>query len=97
MQVSVLPIGEAHLAFAADVVTRLKEAGIRIDIADDNETLGKKIRSWKLAKIPYALVIGDKETASNTVTRESRDRGTEGQVSLDDLIPRLVQEISEKK
>ena len=97
VQATVLPIGEKHAAFAREVFEALKEAGIRAEFDDRNETLGKKIRDWKLAKSPYALVVGDKEVESKQVTVESRDNGTQGQTDIAGLIERLREEIKTKQ
>ncbi|MBI4086385.1 threonine--tRNA ligase [Candidatus Kaiserbacteria bacterium] len=97
VQAAVLPIGEHHMAFAQEVSESLKAAGIRAELDERNETLGKKIRDWKLSKSPYALVIGDKEVEGKQVTIESRDNGKLGESSVDALIERLKKEITEKK
>jgi len=72
VQVIVLPIGEGHQKFAKEVNEALKEAGIRAEINLDNESLGKKIREFKIQKIPYAVVLGDKEVESKILTVETR-------------------------
>ena len=97
VQAVVLPIGENHLAFAREVFEQLKEAGIRTELDDRNETLGKKIRDWKLAKSPYALVLGDTEVESKHVTLESRGNGTREQIDIAGLIERLHEEIKTKQ
>jgi len=95
VQTKVLPIGEAHQAYATSVFERLRDAGIRAELDLSNETLGKKIREAKTQKIPYLLVIGDKEVESKTVTVESR-AGNQGAVKLDELLKKLKDEISQK-
>ena len=97
MQVRVLPIADTHKEYAEKIFETLKTAGIRVEIDEDNETLGKKIRNCKLQKIPYFLVIGDKEVESKTVTVESRDRGNEGAISVEELLEKLQKEIAEKQ
>lgn len=97
VQVKVLPIGEAHFAYATEVMDKLKAAGIRVELDISDETLGKKIRNTKTEKVPYALVIGDKEVADKKVTVESRDRGNEGAQAVEDLISKLQSEIKERK
>lgn len=92
VQVRVLPIGEAHRDYATNVATRLKEAGIRIELDLSDESLGKKIRTTKTQKIPYFLVLGDAETEKGTVTLESRDEGKIGEFSVDDLVLRISEE-----
>ena len=99
VQASVLPIGEAHMVFARDVFEQLKSAGIRAEIDESGESLGKKIRDAKQTKIPYLLVIGDEELKNKTATLESRDlavqtgKGNVGALSVADIIQKLKQEI----
>ena len=63
----------------------------------DDESLGKKIRSAKIEKVPYLLILGDKEIESENVTVESRDAGNLGQFSLNDFAEKIAREIEEKK
>ena len=93
VQARVLPIGEAHFAFAEETRKKLKAAGIRTDIDESNESLGKKIRQAKVEKIPYTLVIGDAEVAAGTATLESRDNGKVGALSIEDIVSKLQEEI----
>ncbi len=90
IQVQVLPITDAHRDYAEGVYKILKSSGIRAELRDESETLGKKIRNGKLQKIPYLLVVGDKEMENKTVTVESRDHGQLGAVSLDELFGTLT-------
>jgi threonyl-tRNA synthetase len=96
-QATILPISENHTAFAREVFDALKDTRIRAELDDRNETLGKKIRDWKLAKAPYALVIGDKEVEAKHVTIESRDNGKLGESDIPAIIEKLKGEIAEKK
>ena len=89
VQVNILPIGEAHQTFAQEVAKELKTAGLRVETNMDNESLGKKIQHTKHMKVPYWLVIGDKEVAANSVQVESRDEGSVGTVSLAQFITDL--------
>jgi len=73
VQVKIIPIGEAQKEYAKDISNKLKDVNIRIEIDNSDETLGKKIRNAKLEKVPYYLVVGEKEANSKTVTIESRD------------------------
>ncbi len=97
VQVKILPISDAHLTFAKETLEALKAAGIRAELEKSNESLGKKIRSAKLEKVPYMLVIGDKEVADKKVTLESRAKGKIGEMTLPDLIQKLSTEIKEKR
>ncbi|MFZ2983466.1 MAG: threonine--tRNA ligase, partial [Minisyncoccia bacterium] len=75
VQVKILPVSEKHNAYAHEVADALTSVGLRADIDDTNESLGKKIRASKMEKIPYVLVVGDAEIAAKTVSVESRDAG----------------------
>jgi threonyl-tRNA synthetase len=97
VQVKVLPIGEAHFLYATEVMDKLKAANIRVELDVSDETLGKKIRNVKSEKVPYALVIGDKEVADKKVTVESRDAGNLGAQTIEELVEKLKSEIRERK
>lgn len=93
VQVKVLSITEAHKKYATEVFEHLKENGIRVELDDENETLGKKIRKARLEKVPYFLVIGDEEVKSKKVTLEKRE-GKAEKMSLNDLLAKLEKELS---
>ncbi len=92
VQARVLPIGEAHVAFAHEAAEQLKAAGIRAELDESNESLGKKIRAAKTLKVPYLLVIGAEEVASQTATLEGRN-GKIGALAVSDIIQKLKEEI----
>lgn len=96
VQVKIIPISEDHHEFANKIAEELRKLDIRFELDDSKENLGKKIRAYKVAKIPYALVIGDKEVAENKVTLEGR-AGNLGQLSIEELVKKLIEEIKEKK
>ena len=98
VQVRIIPINEAHNAFAKEVYEKLKELNVRAELADDpKEGLGKKVRASKVEKIPYWIVIGDKEVEAKKVTLESRDAGQLGQISVEELTSKLSKEIAERR
>ena len=97
VQVKILPIGESHFLYATEVMDKLKAENIRVELDVSDETLGKKIRTTKIEKVPYALVIGDKELADKKVTVESRDSGNLGASSIEELISKLKEEIKNRK
>jgi len=97
VHIKVLPISEAHKEYANKIFKLLKENDIRAELDTSDETLGKKIRKTKLEKIPYFLVIGDKEIAEKKVKVESRDGDTVGTMAIEDLIKKLKEEIAKKK
>ena len=73
LQVRVLPVSEKHAEYAQTVLATLRAVGVRVDV-DENDSLGKRIRSSKMEKIPYVLVVGDQEVEANTVTVEHREK-----------------------
>ncbi len=96
VQVKVLPISEKHQEYAQKVFETLKAENIRAEIDLSNETLGKKIRAAKSQKIPYLLIIGDKEVTDNQVTVEDRS-GTKGQAStLENFLTKISEEIKNR-
>ncbi len=98
VQVKIIPIGEAHNEFAKEVFEKLKALNMRVELLDDaKEGLGKKVRAAKVEKVPYWIVIGDKEMAAQKVSLESRDKGQLGQVTLLDLTTKLSTEIAERR
>ena len=96
VQVRVLPVSDKHTEYAKVVATKLKEARIRAEVDEANDSLGKKIRQSKVEKIPYFLVIGDKEVEANTVTVESRDKGNLGTENVEALILNLREDIDSR-
>lgn len=96
VQVSVLPVSSAQEEYAEQVVTTLKERGVRIELLSGNDSLGKRIREAKVKKVPYFIVIGDKEKDSGNLTLEQRS-GEKLELSLDTLITKLETEIKERK
>ncbi|MBU6388270.1 threonine--tRNA ligase [Patescibacteria group bacterium] len=97
VQARILPVSEKHVAYAQDVLNALKAANIRADADDANESLGKKIRNAKQEKIPYLLVVGDKEIEEKTVSIDSRDHGKLDPMSTADFVNRAVEEITTKR
>ncbi len=96
VQVKVLPIGERQHEYANNLVLKLKNVGIRVELDDRNEKIGYKIREAQLEKVPYMLVLGDKEVEANTVGVRSRKDGDKGQMDVSDLIAMLLQEVATK-
>ncbi len=97
VQVAVITISEKQQAWAEEVVNKLKSAGIRVELHDQNETLGKKIRNAETQKIPYLFVIGDKEVEAQTIAVRKRSEGDKGAVTLDGIVIQLKEEIELKK
>lgn len=97
VQVIILPISDKQNEMTNKVLDQLKKAGIRAELNSNNETLGKKIRGAELQKIPYLLVIGDKELQTGAVAVRQRGKGDLGQIKVEEFIKRLKEEIETKK
>lgn len=96
-QVRVLPISEKYADYAAKVEAELKENGILATLDNRSEKIGYKIRETRLAKVPYMLVVGQKEEEENLVSVRSRFAGDEGQKTLDEFINAIGKEIRTKE
>lgn len=97
VQVKILPIADRHHEYAYKVREALVEAGVRCEVNDRNEKIGHKIRAAEVERVPYMLVIGDKEAAEGTVAVRERGKGDTGSVGVSDFAARLVQEIKERR
>ena len=97
VQVKVIPITDRHKEYAQRVSDKLIANGIRVDIDSRAEKIGYKIREAQLEKIPYMLVVGDKEAEDGTVAVRSRGEGDQGVKSIDEFIKEIVQDIEEKR
>ena len=93
VQVKVLPIADSHKEYAEKVKEELENVSIRVEIDERNEKIGYKIREAQLEKIPYMLVLGDKEKAANSVGVRSRKDGDIGAMPIDEFIAKVVEEI----
>lgn len=97
VQAMVLTISEKQIKFSQEVIKKLLEAGIRVELDDRNESVGKKIREAEMQKIPYILVIGDKEVQAKSVAVRERGKGDLGAIKLDKFIEKINKEIELKK
>ena len=97
VQVRVLPISDKYLDYAGKVAEALAGAGIRAEVDTKSEKIGYKIREAQLAKLPYMLVVGEKEEADGTVSVRSRWNGDEGQKSLEAFLADVTEEIKKKE
>ncbi len=93
-QVRILPIADRHLAFARRVQETLRGRGVRAEVDASSERTGHKIREAQLMKVPYMLVVGDREEKEDSVSVRSRDRGDEGSRPLAAFADRLVAEVA---
>jgi threonyl-tRNA synthetase len=94
VQVKVLPVAEAHEEYAKSVADTLSAAGIRVEIVEANDQLGKRIRTAKMEKTPYVLVVGDDDVAANTVGVNARGQDVERGVAVVEFSRRVTEEIS---
>lgn len=97
VQVKFLPIADRHLDYVYDVKKALEEHGIiRVEIDDRSEKLGYKLREAQLEKVPYMIVVGDKDIENNTISVRSRKKGDMGSMSIDEFIDIITKEVETK-
>lgn len=96
VQVKILPISEKMLSYAKEVQAALSEAGIRCELDARGEKIGYKIREAQMEKVPYMLVVGEKEMENKTVSVRSRKEGDKGAVSLSDFISDIKAQIASR-
>ncbi|HTI09547.1 MAG TPA: His/Gly/Thr/Pro-type tRNA ligase C-terminal domain-containing protein, partial [Puia sp.] len=96
LQVKILPISDKFLDYAQNLLVSLKKADIRAEVDDRNEKIGKKIRDTELAKVPYMLVIGEKEMNEKKVAVRRQGKGDLGVKSIDEFIEGAKLEISSR-
>jgi threonyl-tRNA synthetase len=96
VQAVVLPVSEKHLAYASEVADRLRTAKVRVQLDDRNEKLNARIRDAQLQKVPFMLVVGDREAASRSVAVRRRDRGDVGVRPLVEVVD-WVRELIDKR
>jgi len=96
LQVKILPISDKFLPYAKEVEESLKNADIRAEVDDRSEKIGKKIRDTELAKVPYMLVLGEKETAEKTISVRRQGKGDLGTQSVDAFIHTILHEIKNR-
>lgn len=93
VQVKILPISDAHNEYANTVKEQLEKEGIRVEVDDRNEKIGYKIREAQVQKVPYMLVVGEKEMESKTVGVRSRKDGDIGAIKIDEFTKTILEEI----
>ena len=97
VQVKLLPIADRHLDYIYEVKRKLEESGImRIEIDDRSEKIGYKIREAQLEKVPYMLLVGDKDIENNTVSIRDRRDGDIGSMSIEEFIAKITEEVKNK-
>jgi len=96
VQAVILPIGEKQISYARNIFETLKKENVRVEMPEANETLGKRIRDAEMQKIPYILVVGDKEMGNGTINVRHYRRGQEGEIEIEKLIEKIKKEIENK-
>ena len=97
LQVKILPISDKFMPYADELKRKMKKKGIRVEIDERSEKIGKKIREAEIGKVPYMLVIGEKEVAEGKVSVRRQGKGAEGSVLADEFIQTIREEIEERK
>jgi len=96
VQATILPITDRTAEYADEIAAKLEAEGLRVEVDHRNEKIGYKIREAQMQKIPYMLVLGDKEAEAGTVAVRTRAGGDEGAMSADEFIERALKEIKER-
>lgn len=97
VQVKIIPVSENYHKYAKQIYDKMFEKGIRVEVDEGNDTLGYKIRKAQMEKIPYMLVVGEKEVNSNSVSVRSRAKGDEGTIEVEKFINLIMKKIIERK
>ena len=97
LQVKILPISDKFMDYANTILQTLKNADIRVEIDDRNEKIGKKIRDTELARVPYMLVVGEKEMNEGKAAVRRQGKGDLGVKSVDEFVKELIAEIVERR
>ena len=96
-QISILPIAEKHHEYARSIEEQLRKNDLRVELDASKEGLGKKVRGAREMKTPYWAVIGDTEVTNGTMTLEHITLGKIGEMKVEELITKLLEEVKEKK
>ncbi|MCH8326418.1 MAG: threonine--tRNA ligase, partial [Bacteroidetes bacterium] len=96
VQVTVLPVSQNYVEYAKKVVNSLKENGLRVEIDERNEKIGYKIRECEKNKIPYMLIVGEREQTAGNISVRKHKEGDKGTLSLNDFIDNITYEIKNK-
>ena len=97
VQIGLVPISEKHLDYAHQVKAKLEAAGLRVELDERNEKMNAKIREFGVAKVPFILILGDKEEATDSVSVRTRGKGDEGSVTLDGFLSRCASLVQTKR
>ncbi len=97
MQVKILPISDKFQSYTNEIKSKLKKAGVRVEIDDRNEKIGKKIRDTELSKVPYMIVVGEKEMNENKISVRRQGKGDMGAHDAEEFIAMIKDEIANRK
>ncbi|MCZ2223794.1 MAG: threonine--tRNA ligase [Chitinophagales bacterium] len=97
LQVKILPISDKFLDYAIAVKTTLQKAGVRVEVDERQEKIGKKIREAEISKVPYMLIVGEKEASENKISVRRHGKGDIGQLSVDEFVHNIAEEIKYRK
>lgn len=96
VQVKIMPISEKHNAYAEEIRQAFKKAYIRVELDDRNEKIGYKIRQAQMEKVPYMLVVGDREAEDGTVAIRKRGQGEQGTMKWQDFLAQIQKEVKDR-
>ena len=96
VQVAVLPITDVYIEYANEIFNELKSSDVRVELDDRNEKVGYKIRDWETKKVPFMLVVGEKEKTNGTVSVRQHRKGDQGSVTRDVFLNRILDAINTK-
>ena len=97
VQAVIIPISDHHLKYAQTIEAKLKKEGVRVNLNDRADTTSAKIRLAETEKVPYMLIVGDKEVKAKTVNVRTRGKKVLGDMSLDKFTKQVKKDIEEKK
>jgi threonyl-tRNA synthetase len=89
VQAVLIPIADRHLVFVNELASKLKSAGVRVDVDDRSERMNAKIRDAQLQKVPYMLVVGDREVEQGMVALRMRSGENPGAITIDEFLKRV--------
>jgi threonyl-tRNA synthetase len=95
-QVAIIPVSEHFIEYGNKVAEELRNSGIRFEIDERNEKIGYKIRDWEMKKVPYMLIVGEKEKGSESVSVRKHKEGDKGALALSEFIDKIVLDIKNK-
>ena len=96
VQAEIIPVSEKYADYAKKLEKQMRDLEIRAEVADANETLGKRIREAELKKIPYIIVVGEREEKSGTINVRSRHKSQLGEMDAEEFIKKIKTEINER-